>query len=105
MYAVIDLKWHQYIIKEWDKITVDSMWEEDGKTINIDTVLMTFDEAGSDVKIWNPFLTKANVTAKVLSTQKWEKINVLKFKRKTRYERSYWHRSLQTILEIQKISS
>jgi len=104
MYAVIDLKWHQYIVKEGDQIVVDNMDTESGANVDIENVLLTFDEAGADVKVGNPFLKKVSVSAKVLETKKWEKINVLKFKRKTRYERLYWHRSLQTILEIQKIS-
>jgi ribosomal protein L21 len=38
-----------------------------------------------------------------LDTRKWEKINVLKFKRKNRYKRRIWFRPHETVLEIKKI--
>lgn len=103
MYAVIDLKWHQYIVRQWDKIVVDSVGLENGEELVVSEVLAKFDEEWNDVNVWTPYL-KSSVTLKVLDNVKWKKIDVLKFKRKTRYQRVYWFRPHQTILQVEKIS-
>lgn len=102
MYAVIELKWHQYIVKEWDTIVVDNVDIQEWNNFDVDTLLMTFDEEWNNVVVWEPFV-KWSVNMKVLQNKKGEKINVLKFKRKTRYERNYWFRPHQSVLQIQKI--
>jgi large subunit ribosomal protein L21 len=47
-----------------------------------------FNEEGKSVEVGAPFVKGATVTAKVVSHQKGDKINVLKFHRKNRYERN-----------------
>lgn len=102
MYAVIDLKWHQYIVKEWDTIVVDNVSVEAWKDFEVDTILMTFDEEWKNVNVWSPFV-KWNISIKVVENKKWDKIDVLKFRRKTRYERNYGFRPHLSVLQIQKI--
>ncbi len=103
MYAVIDFKWHQYIVKEWDKIIVDNLKAEKNSDINIEKVLMIFDENWENVKIWNPYLEGTNIVAKVIEHKKGEKIHVIKFKNKNRYSRKLWFRPKLTVLQIEKI--
>jgi len=103
MYAVIELQWHQYIVTKWDNIIVDKMEWEKWDKINIDTVLSVFDEKGENVSVGSPYLKNAKVSVEILDTRKWEKINVLKFKRKNRYKRRIWFRPHETVLEIKKI--
>jgi len=105
MYAIIDLQWHQYIVKKWDTIIVDRMSNEVGESVTLSTVLAVFDEEWDNVSLWTPYLKKAKVTVKVLENKKGPKINVLKFKRKTRYERNYWFRPFQTILQVEELIS
>lgn len=100
MYAIIELQGHQYIVQKGDTITVDRVQEE--KEVKIDTVLAVFDDKGTEVKIGTPFV-KATVTAIVKENKKGEKVHVLKFKRKNRYERNIWFRPHQTVLEIKEI--
>ena len=102
MYAVISLQWHQYIVKQWDKIVVDSMDIADGKTVDVDQILSVFDENADKVVVWKPTL-KWKVICEVLKSQKWDKITITKFKRKNRYQRTIWFRPHQTVLEIKKI--
>ena len=104
MYAVVDLKWHQYIVQEGDTLTVDAVDMEAGSTLLIDTVLMTFDTDGSHVAIGAPYLAKAKVECEVVEHKKWDKIRVIKFKRKTRYQRTIGFRPHQSILHIKKFS-
>jgi len=103
MYAVISLKWHQYIVNEWLELTVDKVDWNPWDKVEIEEVIAIFDQEWKDVKIWNPNVKKANVTAEIMETKKWKKIRVVKFKRKNRYERNIWFRPLQTILKINKI--
>ncbi len=103
MYAVIELQWHQYIVKKWDQLIVNRIADEVGSKVAVDTVLSVFDEKGENVSIGKPYLNKAKVTVEILETKKWKKINVLKFKRKNRYERNFGFRPQETLLEIKKI--
>lgn len=103
MYAVISLKWHQYIVSEGTEIVVDNLSVEEKEKMTIDSVLAIFDEEGKEVKIWTPFVDNAKVEATVGTTEKGEKVHVVKFKRKTRYYRNKWFRPLETVLVIDKI--
>jgi len=103
MYAVISLQGHQYIVNEGLELTVDSLSLEEGKSLVIDTVLAVFDEKGEPVKIGKPFVAGAKVEATVGVTQKGEKIQVIKFKRKNRYFRNKGFRPTETVLTINKI--
>ena len=89
MYAVIKLQGHQYIVSEWTELTVDNLSQKEWDKMTIDEVLAVFDEDGATVKVW--------------TTQKWEKVDVLKFKRKTRYFRKRGFRPTETILTIKSI--
>lgn len=102
MYAVIKLQGHQYIVKEGDRIVVDAMSLEDGKKIDVDQVFCIFDEKAEKVLVGTPVL-KAKVACEVVSSQKGEKIKVIKFRRKNRYTRTIGFRPHQTILEVKKV--
>ena len=101
MYAVIQLKWHQYIVKEGDQIIVDNV-KEDEKT-TIDNVLLCFDEEWKKVIVGKPNIAKAKIDFEIIENIKWDKIRVIKFKRKNRYHRTIGFRPKQTILKIKKI--
>jgi large subunit ribosomal protein L21 len=103
MYAVVDLKWHQYIVKEGDTIVVDNMSVVDWEKIELDSVLAVFQTDWKDLKLWAPYVKNAVITVKVVETTKGEKIDVVKFKRKNRYERHIWFRALQTVLQIESV--
>jgi len=102
MYAVIQCKGHQYIVTKGSKIVVDSIGTEDKEINNFD-VLAVFEADGSHVAVGSPVLKNVTVVADNAGTAKGEKINVLKFKRKNRYERNIWFRPLQTTLLIKEI--
>lgn len=105
MYAVINLQWHQYIVSEWTEITVDNLSQKEGEKMTIEEVLAVFDETGKTVNVGKPFVKGAKVEATVWTTQKWEKVDILKFKRKTRYFRKRWFRPTETILTINSIAA
>ena len=103
MYAVVELKGHQYIVQEGDTITVDNVNLDEGANMTIDTVLLAFDDKGDKVIIGTPYIAKAKVECVIDKNQKGEKIKVIKFKRKNRYQRTIWFRPYQSLLTIKKI--
>ena len=68
------------------------------------SVIALFDEKGEQVQVGTPTLSNVTVTADVVSSGKGEKINVLKFHRKNRYERNKGFRPLQTTLLIKDVA-
>jgi len=103
MYAVIKLQWHQYIVNKWDTIVVDQMEWKSGDKIDIEEVLAVFDEKWEKVLVWTPCVKWAKVSAEIIESKKWEKIKVLKFKRKTRYKKVIWFRPHETYLQIKDV--
>jgi len=63
MYAVVKIKWHQYLVKKWDQITVDLVDADEGKKVTFDSVLLWFKEDGTWVVIGEPTVKGASVTA------------------------------------------
>ena len=105
MHAVIEFQWHQYIVSQDSTIVVDRIEDTQADSITIDAVLCVFDEEGKSVSVGAPYVKGAQVTAQVISHQKGDKINVLKFHRKNRYERNIGFRPYQTTLTITGISA
>lgn len=103
MYAVIKIQGHQYIVSEGAELVVDKLSQNEWEKISIEEVLAVFDESWTTVKIGKPFIKWAKVEASVWTTQKWEKVDVVKFKRKTRYSRKRGFRPTETILTINSI--
>ncbi len=105
MYAVIELQGHQYIVQEGNEITVDKVDTDQGKKFDCEKVLLTFTEDAKTVQLGKPFVKGAKVTCEVLETKKGEKVHILKFRRKNRYQRNLGFRPTQSVLKIKKISA
>ncbi len=101
MYAVIKLKWHQYIVNEGTELVVDRLQKDDD--LEVKDVLLVFDENWKNVKVWYPYVNWAVVKMEKIEDKKWKKIRVLKFHRKNRYCRVYGFRPYQTVLKVSKI--
>ena len=102
MLAVVQVKGHQYIVQAGTKLVVDFI-DTDKNTFSDFEVLAVFDEKWDQVKVGAPMLKDVKITADVVGSGKGEKINVLKFKRKNRYERNKWFRPMQTTLLIKDV--
>ena len=103
MYAVVDLQGHQYVVSEGAEIVVDNLGVAQSEKFVADKVLVAFSQDGKDVKVGKPTIEGATVEFEVGVTQKGEKVQVLKFKRKNRYARLKGFRPLQTVLTVKKI--
>lgn len=99
-YAVIRIKGHQYKVFEGDEILVDKI--SDIKIIEHEILLFV---DGDKVKVGKPTLSDVKVKIKVLTeVEKGKKIDVLKFKAKSRYRKHIGFRPKYTRLLIEKIS-
>jgi large subunit ribosomal protein L21 len=84
-------------------LIVDSLDLDIGKRFDIEALAL-FNEDGSKVSLGFPVVKGAKVSFEVINHQRGEKIRVLKFKRKNRYERNFGHRSYQTVLTVISIN-
>lgn len=105
MYAVIKLQGHQYIVSEWVELVVDNLSKNEWEKLEVNEVLAVFDENWTTVRVGKPFVEWAKVVATIWTTQKWEKVDILKFKRKTRYFRKRGYRPTETTLTVNSITA
>ncbi len=103
MFAVVEMKGHQYIVQEGDELVIDKVGAENGADYTVDRVLAARDADQSNIKLGQPTLDGASVTFEVKDTRRGDKIKVVKFQRKTRYHRNFGFRPLQSHLVVKKI--
>ena len=96
-YSIIKIKGSQFRVKEGDEILVNKITG----TPDIDVLLYV---DGGEVRIGKPKVSDVLVKVKVLGDEKGKKIDVIKFKAKSRYRRKTGFRPQYTRLLIEKIS-
>lgn len=95
--AVIKTGGKQYIVQEGDVLRIEKIkGKEVGDTIEFDTVLLSDD--GSDTKVASD--VSSTVKAKITEQGRGEKIEVIRFKAKSRYTRRKGHRQEYMEVEI-----
>ena len=100
--AVIKTGGKQYKVTEGQTLKIEKLDLEVGAKVKFDT-LMIASEDGKELNLGKPSLGE-KVEAKVLEQGKAKKINVVKYKNKTRYTRNNGHRQPFTAVEIGKIA-
>lgn len=103
MYAIIRTGGKQYQVASGDRLRVEKLAGDVGDTVEIDDVLLVAD--GEDVKIGQPVVDNAKVTAQIVEQDKHKKIIVFKKKRRKGYKLKQGHRQQFTALEIKEISA
>lgn len=100
--AVIQSGGKQYIIGVGETLKVEKLKgiKKDGSVV-FDNILLIID--GKAIKMGNPFIKGAKVSAKVEEEGKAKKITVLKYKRKTRYRVKKGHRQPYSKIKITEI--
>jgi len=101
MYAVIEVGGMQWKVEQSNTIRVPKMDNQEGKSIELDRVLLYVNQ--DDVQVGQPLVTGAKVKATVLSHGKGKKIKVFKKKRRKGYQVLKGHRQNYTELRIDKI--
>ena len=97
-YAIISLGGKQYRVREGEKLLVDRLKTDEGKTFHPDILF-----AGGDGKA--DFKPKIQVTAKVIGHVKGEKIRIGKYRKRTGYRRHTGYRSSLSQIEITAIGA
>ena len=101
-YAIISLGGKQYRVREGERLLVERLPYDAGKTFHPDLLLVGGD---GDAKLGASELKGQQVTAKVAEHVLGKKIVVGKHKRRTGYRRRNGHRSRLTQIEIQSIGA
>ena len=97
MIAIIKTGGKQYLVQPGDKIKVEKIDKKEGEEISFSDVLLV--EKDKKVEIGTP-LVKAEVSAKIISHGKADKIVIYKYKPKKRESRKIGHRQPYTEIEI-----
>jgi large subunit ribosomal protein L21 len=100
-YAIIAVGGKQYRVREGERLLVDRLAHDEGKTFHPDVLLLGGD---GDPKLGDK-LKGQQVTAKVAAHVLGKKVIVGKHKRRTGYRRRNGHRSRLTQIEIQSIGT
>ncbi len=101
MYAIIETGGKQYKVAEGDVIFVEKLDAEVEGNYTFDKVLAI---GGDELKVGEPTVAGASVSAKVLKQGKSKKVIVFKFKAKKNYRKKQGHRQPYTKLQIEKIN-
>lgn len=102
MYAIVEIAGFQYRVEENKTVKIPFLGKEPGEKIEIDRVLLLSDDKG--VKVGQPIVDKAKVSAKVVENGKDKKVIVFKKKRRKGYRVKRGHRQMYTTILIEKIS-
>lgn len=102
MFAIIRTGGKQYPVSVGDKIKIEKIDKEEGKSISFDEVLMIEDDKGN-VDLGEPLVKGTKVKAKVLTQSAGDKVTVLKYKAKKRQQTKKGHRKPYTEVEITDI--
>ena len=102
-YAIIKLQGKQYQVAAGDKLTVDLLPQVAGETLTVSDVLLVAD--GDNVQVGTPTVKGASVTLKVWESGKDVKIDVFKYKSKSKYRKMHGHRQRITNLEVVSVDA
>jgi large subunit ribosomal protein L21 len=98
-YAVVRIGGKQYKVTEGKEILVDKL--TDPKKFEVETLLVV---DGEKVQVGKPVIKEAKIKAKIVTElEKGQKIEIYKFKAKSRYKRHTGFRPQYTRLLIEKI--
>lgn len=103
MYAVILTGGKQYRVASGQTLMIEKIEQPEGGDIVFDKVLMVAN--GDDVKVGEPYLAKATVTAKVEAQTRGKKVEIIKFKRRKHHMKRMGHRQYLTKVTIGDIKA
>ncbi len=101
MIAVFETGGKQYLVSKGTKVQVEKLPGVKGDKLVFDKVLFTAE--GTDYSVGKPYISGASVEAEISKQGRGKKIEVLKYKAKSKYRRKIGHRQAYTEVEITKI--
>ncbi len=103
MYAIVRTGGKQYQVACGDQVRVEKLDGNVGDTIDLSDVLMVVDN--EDIKVGQPVVENAKVTATIAEQGRGKKVIVFKKKRRKGYRLRKGHRQSYTALKIEEISA
>ncbi|MAF82659.1 MAG: 50S ribosomal protein L21 [Gammaproteobacteria bacterium] len=102
MYAVFKTGGKQYRAGKGDRLKIEKLDAAEGENVEFNEVLLVGE--GGKVKVGAPLVSGSKVKGKVIVQAKDKKIDVIKFRRRQNYRRTYGHRQWFTLVEITGIT-
>ncbi|MCP4788758.1 MAG: 50S ribosomal protein L21 [Gammaproteobacteria bacterium] len=103
MYAVIVSGGKQHRVEEGETLKLEKLNAEVGSNIDFDRILLVAN--GDDVKIGEPVVDGAKVSAEIVSHGRGKKVRIIKFKRRKHHLKQAGHRQWYTEVKITGISA
>lgn len=103
MYAIVDIAGQQFKVSENQLIYVHRLQGNEGESVKFDKVMLV--DNNGKVKVGNPVIAGANVSAKIISHLKGDKVLVFKKKRRKGYQKLNGHRQQFTRIQIESIKA
>jgi large subunit ribosomal protein L21 len=103
MYAVIASGGKQHRVEEGEVLRLEKIEVATGETVDFDQVLLVAN--GDDVKIGEPLVEGAKVSAEVVSHGRAEKVKIIKFRRRKHSMKRQGHRQWYTEVKITGIQA
>lgn len=103
MYAVIVSGGKQYRVQEGETLKLEKLQAEAGANVEFDRVLLVGN--GDDIKIGEPVVDGAKVTAEVVQHGRAKKVEIIKFKRRKHHMKRQGHRQWFTEVKITGINA
>ena len=103
MYAIVEIAGQQFKVAKDQKVYVHRLQEDEGAKVSFDKVLLLDNEGA--VTIGAPAIEGAEVTAKILSHLKGDKVIVFKKKRRKGFRKKNGHRQSFTEIQIEGIAA
>lgn len=103
-FAIIETGGKQYKVSVGDVVTIGKIADapETGSTMSFDKVLLVAN--GSDAKIGAPYVSGAKVEAEFQGEGKGKKLNIMRFRQKSRYTRRIGYRDTNATVKITNIA-
>ena len=102
MKAIIKTGGKQYYVQEKDRVYIEKLDAKVGESVTLDKVLLVCDKKA---KVGTPYVSGANIVAKVEKQGKSKKIRVFTYKNKANERRTLGHRQPYTCLLIESINA
>ena len=102
-FAVIETGGKQYRVSEGDTVKIERLPGEPkvGDKITFDKVLLVDD--GKSTELGAPYIDGAKVTGSFIEEGKAKKVNVVKYKAKSRYNKTRGHRQIFNTVKIESL--
>lgn len=102
VYAVIRTGGKQYRVSPGQRLRIERLEGAAGDRIRFDQVLLV--SGGGEVAVGTPTVESASVSGEIVEQGRGRKIQVFKYKNKTRYRRLRGHRQLHTAVLVDEVS-